>query len=45
MIQLAQQAVDDMEQDSPEPNQQPYPTLPLSLPAALLAATIQGPEQ
>jgi Reverse transcriptase (RNA-dependent DNA polymerase)/GAG-pre-integrase domain len=44
LIQLAQQAVDAMEQDSPEPIQPPYPTPPLSPPAALLAAAIQRPE-
>src|SRR6267143_4243294 len=52
LMQLAQQALDAIEQGPSEPSfsveftkgQPPYPTPPQSPPAALLAATIQGPE-
>jgi hypothetical protein len=52
LMQLAQQALDAIEQGPSEPSfsveftkgQPPYPTPPQSPPAALLAATTQGPE-
>ena len=52
LMQLAQQALDAIEQGPSEPSfsveftkgQQPYPTPPQSPPAALLAETIQGPK-